>query len=76
MSLDDAPEVLTVAEAAKLLRRGRNQLYEDIRRGEVPALRLGRSLRIPKAALARLLDVESSQAADSPRTEGGTTASP
>ena len=49
------PEVLTVREAAAILRVGRNQLYQAIARGELGAVRIGRSIRIPKQALLDLL---------------------
>lgn len=55
MTLDDAPDVLTVAEAAALARVGRNAMYETVARGEIFAVRIGRSVRIPKIALARFL---------------------
>jgi excisionase family DNA binding protein len=38
-----------------ILRVGRNQLYAAIARGELSAVRIGRTIRIPKAALADLL---------------------
>jgi excisionase family DNA binding protein len=44
------PEVLTVREAAAILRVGRNQLYQAIARGELAAVRIGRSIRIPNAS--------------------------
>jgi excisionase family DNA binding protein len=49
------PEVLTAREAARVLRVGRNQLYQAVARGEIPAVRIGRSIRIPKHALIGLL---------------------
>ena len=49
------PEVLTAREAAAILRVGRNQLYQAIARGELGAVRIGRSIRIPKHALLELL---------------------
>jgi excisionase family DNA binding protein len=49
------PEVLTAREAAAILRVGRNQLYQAVARGEVRAVRIGRSIRIPKQALLDLL---------------------
>jgi excisionase family DNA binding protein len=49
------PEVLTAREAAAILRVGRNQLYQAIGRGQLRAVRIGRSLRIPKQALLDLL---------------------
>jgi excisionase family DNA binding protein len=49
------PEVLTAREAAAILRVGRNQLYQAVARGELGAIRIGRSIRIPKQALVALL---------------------
>jgi excisionase family DNA binding protein len=54
-ALATLPEVLTVREAAAILRVGRNQLYQAIARGELDAVRIGRSIRIPKHALLDLL---------------------
>ena len=42
-------------QAAAILRVGRNQLYQAVARGEVGAVRIGRSIRIPKQALLDLL---------------------
>jgi excisionase family DNA binding protein len=41
--------------AATILRVGRNQLYQAVARGELGAVRIGRSIRIPKQALLDLL---------------------
>jgi len=46
------PEVLTAREAAAILRIGRNQLYQAVARGQLDAVRIGRSIRIPKQGLA------------------------
>ena len=54
-ALATLPEVLTVREAAAILRVGRNQLYLAIARGELSAVHIGRSIRIPKQALLDLL---------------------
>jgi excisionase family DNA binding protein len=59
------PEVLTAREAAAILRVGRNQLYQAVARKEVGAIRIGRSIRIPKQALLDLL------AAANPLTASG-----
>jgi excisionase family DNA binding protein len=59
------PEALTAREAAAILRVGRNQLYQAIARGDLAAVRIGRSIRIPKHALLDLL------ASASPPTAGG-----
>ena len=49
------PEVLTVREVAAILRVGRNQLYQAVSRGQLGAIRIGRSIRIPRQALLALL---------------------
>jgi excisionase family DNA binding protein len=48
-------ETLTVAEAAKVLGIGRGSAYEAVKRGELPVVRLGKRLVVPRAALERLL---------------------
>lgn len=59
LGLDTAPKletaVYTVEEVAQLLRIGRSSAYEAVRRGQIPALRLGRRLRVPRSALEQLL---------------------
>jgi excisionase family DNA binding protein len=52
----DLPDVLTVEEAAPLLRCGTKLVYEMIRAGELPAKRLGRRVVVPKARLVRWLE--------------------
>ena len=48
---DDEALLLTVAEAARLLRIGRGLCYDLVARGELPAVRLGRVIRVPRFAL-------------------------
>jgi excisionase family DNA binding protein len=51
------PLVLTVAEAKPLLRgMGINQIYAGIARGEIPSIRIGRKILIPRARLLELLN--------------------
>ena len=59
----DQPEVLTVEEAAAVLRIGRSCAYALARkyratggREGLPVIELGRHLRVPRAGLRRLLD--------------------
>jgi len=55
-ALATLPEVLTAREAAAILRIERNQLYQAVGRlVELGAVRIGRSIRIPKQALLHLL---------------------
>jgi excisionase family DNA binding protein len=55
-SPQDMPVVLTVEEAAKELRIGRSAAYAAVRRGELPVIRVGRILRVPRHRLEALLD--------------------
>ncbi len=48
--------VLTPIETAKLLRIGRGTVYEQIRLGLIPSIRIGRKILVPKAALIRMLE--------------------
>jgi excisionase family DNA binding protein len=58
MTFAEAPDVLTIAEAAKLARVGERQMREAVRDGRIYGARLGRSIRISKHALARWLEGE------------------
>jgi excisionase family DNA binding protein len=53
--VDEQP-VLTVSEAARLLRLSRAFTYELVARGELPSVRFGRRIMIPRAAIERLFD--------------------
>jgi len=54
-SIEDLPLLLTVPEAAKVLRVGVSRAYEMAQRGEIPAVRIGRRIRIPREELRPLL---------------------
>jgi excisionase family DNA binding protein len=49
-------ELLRVEEAARLLRIGRSKLYQLLARGELPVVRIGRSVRIPRRALEEWIE--------------------
>lgn len=49
---------LTVEEAAEILGLSRAFAYEAVRRGEIPSIRIGRRILVPRAALERLLEGE------------------
>mgnify|MGYP006438829355 CR=1 FL=1 len=44
-----------VPEAGAKLGLGKNQAYEAARRGDIPTLRIGRRLVVPKAAFHEML---------------------
>ena len=47
---------MTVEEAATALGISRATAYDAVSRGEIPAIRIGRRILIPKVALEKLLD--------------------
>jgi excisionase family DNA binding protein len=52
------PLGLTVEEAARLLGISRSLAYQLVERRDLPAVRLGRRLVVPRRALERLMDVD------------------
>ena len=51
----DSLSLLTVAEVAALLRVSKMSVYRMIHAGELEAVRIGRSFRVPKRAVDDLL---------------------
>ncbi len=47
--------VYTVTEAAEILGISRPTAFQGVERGEIPCIRVGRRILIPKVALDRLL---------------------
>ena len=47
--------VMTVEEAAKLLKISRPSAYQAVQRGQIPAIRIGRRILVPVAALETML---------------------
>ena len=56
--LEDYGDVLTVEEAASILRIGRSAAYEAVRLKTIPSVKIGRRVIVPKQALARFLSGE------------------
>lgn len=54
--------VLTCDEVAELLKISRPQAYLGIKRGEIPHIRVGKRILIPRAALEKLLASAGSKA--------------
>ncbi len=48
--------VLSVKEARGQLGLSRGLMYEALRTGQIPSIRIGRRILIPRVALERLLD--------------------
>jgi excisionase family DNA binding protein len=54
LSMDiDKTLCITVPEAAKLLRISRNFAYELVKRGEIPSIKFGKRILIPKIGLEK-----------------------
>jgi len=47
---------LTVEETAKILGIGRQLAYDRIKTGEIPVIKIGRRLLVPRRALEELLE--------------------
>jgi len=52
----ELPAVLTVEDMAAYLRIGRGKAYELVHQRQVPHVRVGRYIRIPREALLRWLE--------------------
>jgi len=48
--------VLTAGETAKILRLSKTTVYDQIRQGSIPSIRMGKRILIPRAALMRKLE--------------------
>jgi excisionase family DNA binding protein len=56
MNNETERKVLTVPEAGAQLGLGRNASYDAAKRGDIPTIKLGKLLRVPKLAIERMLD--------------------
>jgi excisionase family DNA binding protein len=50
--------LLTVRDVEAELQLGRTRTYELLRSGEIPVIRIGRVLRVPRDALHRWIDTK------------------
>ena len=57
---------MSVEETAPFVGLGRSSAYEAARRGEIPTIRFGRSLRVPTAKLRQMLGIDAEPEPDSP----------
>lgn len=67
MTIDDlrSRTTVTVTEAAEVLGCSRSQAFELVKRGEIPAIRLGRLRRVPALWLLEQLGADPSPSAAS-----------
>jgi excisionase family DNA binding protein len=53
--MESETQTLTVEQAAKMLQIGRTAAWAAVKRGDLPVIRIGKSVRISRPALERLL---------------------
>jgi excisionase family DNA binding protein len=58
VKVEELPLLLTVDEAAEVLRIGRNGAYAAVANGSLPSVRIGRTIRVPRDALALLIGAD------------------
>lgn len=54
--MDGEKEYLKVPEVAEFLRIGRSRAYELVGSGEIPSVRIGRSVRVSRRKLERWIE--------------------
>ena len=54
--MEEGRLTLTIEEAAKLLGIGRQLAYDKVKTGEIPVIKIGRRLLVPRRALEKLLE--------------------
>ncbi|WP_067779188.1 helix-turn-helix domain-containing protein [Actinomyces vulturis] len=55
MPQEKAPTFLTVAEVADMMRVSKMTVYRMVHAGDLPAMRVGRSFRVPERAVEQFL---------------------
>ena len=50
-TIDDLPEFVRVEDVATLLGISRASAYAAVKRGEIPSITIGRTIRVPREAL-------------------------
>ena len=58
------PLLLTVKDLEAELQLGRTRTYELVRSGQIPVMRIGRAVRIPRDALRRWVEDRTSGSSD------------
>ena len=61
---NELPPTVSIDEAARLCGVSRSAAYRAVHRGQLPAFRVGRKLRVPTLPLLRLLGVETTNGSE------------
>lgn len=59
--MDGEKEYMKVPEMAEFLQIGRSRAYELVGSGEIPSVRIGRSVRVSRSKLERWLEEQSQE---------------
>ena len=62
---------LTVAEVAEMMRVSNMTVYRLVQSGALPAVRFGRSYRIPESAVASAIELPGAATGSGPRSQVG-----
>ena len=72
MEQQSAPRFMTVTEVADIMRVSKMTVYRLIHSGEMPAIRVGKSVRVPEAAVAQMIQAGmADHSGDQARVIGG-----
>ncbi|QPK94038.1 helix-turn-helix domain-containing protein [Actinomyces sp. zg-332] len=58
MNFSSKPNLYTIAEVAELMRVSKMTVYRMVHSGDLPAIRVGKSYRIPVSAIQQMLALE------------------
>lgn len=64
MAQQTPPKFATVAEVADLMRVSKMTVYRMIHAGDIPAVRVGKSFRVPQQAVNQLMELGLGQWSD------------
>ncbi|MGP4914691.1 helix-turn-helix domain-containing protein [Brachybacterium tyrofermentans] len=64
MATKTTSATMKVEEAGQMLGIGRNQAYEAVRRGEIPSLKIGGRILVPRRRLMALINGDVEEEAD------------
>lgn len=60
---DDLPPILTVEQTAKVLGISRGLAFASVRNGDIPSIRIGRRILVPRDRLRQMLGVDRAETA-------------
>jgi excisionase family DNA binding protein len=58
------PELLRISECSQILGIGRSKIYQLVAAGDLPVIRIGRAVRVPRRALSAWIEARQATAQD------------